>query len=707
MFEKLKNRYVIMMICISLITAVILYQLLEIQIVKGEYYDDLSQRKILSSREIAAPRGKILDRNGVTIASSRIGFIVQIVKTKTDNDRFNDVLLNLIKLFEKNNVSYYKTLSKYLAISPYGFGSYINQSQNRINTWIKEIALSSSDAKNLKTPQEVFNYLREKKYKISSRYTDEEAYKIMTLRYELTTKGYTSINPVVVAEDANWATVAVLEESSVDYPGITTDSQSFRSYYDASFIGNVLGYVGGINEDEYKNLKDKGYNLNDIIGKDGIEKQAETYLKGKDGKKTIAIDMGGRQTEELSKDPAVPGNNVQLTIDMNLQKIATESLKRNIDLIRNRNGGTNVRGNLGDAYAGSVVAIDVNNGEILAMASYPSYDPNIFLASKDNKDAQKAISALYKSDSGNPTFNRAIAGRYAPGSTFKPLVGVAAIENGVVTPDYTVNDTGTLKIDGMNFYCLEYRNGLGSHGVINLRRALATSCNIYFHQVGRLTGINVIDQWAKTFGLGEKTGIDLPGEYKGIRSNPEFKKTLTKYSWGNADTAQTSIGQLYNAYTPIELVNYISTLANGGKKFTPHIIKEVTKPDGSVLMKTPNDFTQINLKPETLSAVREGMVAVTNSSDGTAVSVFKDFPFKVAGKTGTAETGDTSHSNNGVFVSYAPADNPRIAIAVVIERGVFGYFAAPIAKDIMTEYFKFNNPSVSDAATTDGINFTR
>ncbi len=696
-----------MIICVGLITSIIAYQLLNLQIVNGQYYDDLSQRKILSSREITAPRGKILDRNGITIASSRIGFVVQIVKTKTDNDKFNDVLLNLIKLFEKNNVSYYNTLSKYLTFNPLGFGSYINQSQKRTDSWIKQIAQSSSAAKELKTPQDAFNYLRDKRYKISHKYTDEEAYKIMTLRYELATKGYTSINPVIVADDANWPTVAVLEENHADYPGVSTDEQPFRNYIDAPYIGNVLGYVGSINEDEYKNLKDKGYNLNDVIGKDGIEKQAESYLKGGDGTKTIDIDIGGRQTQELSKDAAVPGNNVQLTIDMNLQKIAFDSLKRNIDLIKNRQAGTDVRGNMGDAYAGAVVAMDVNNGEILAMASYPSYDPNIFLQPKDNTDAQKAIAALYKSDSGNPTFNRAISGRYAPGSTFKPVVGVAALENGVITPDYTVNDTGTLSVDGMAFYCLEFRNGLGAHGLINLRRALATSCNIYFHQVGMMTGINAIDQWAKTFGLGEKTGIDLPGEYKGIRSAPDYKKTLTKYRWGNADTAQTSIGQLYNAYTPIELVNYIATLANGGKKFTPHIIKDVTKPDGSLLMSTPSDFTQINLKPETVSAIRDGMVAVTNSSDGTAVSVFQDFPFKIAGKTGTAETGDTTHSNNGVFVSYAPADNPKIAIAVVIERGVFGYFAAPIAKDIMAEYFKYNNVAPSDVAQEDGITFTK
>lgn len=700
MIKKLKNRYTVLAVCFALVFSVILYQLVNLQIVNGQYYDEQSQHKLLSNREIVAPRGNITDRNGLPIADNRMSFMVQIAKAKMSTAQFNEMLLNLSGIFDKNKASYYNSLSKYLTVNPIAFGPAISKSDTGVKNWIKQIVLSSKDAGSLKTAQDVFNYLRYKRFMIDRKYSDEEAYRIMTLQYELSIRGFSMMNPVVIANDINSETMAELEERHMDFPGVTTDIEPQRNYVDGQYIANVLGYVGAINPDEYKNLKDKGYNLNDVIGKDGIEKQAEAYLKGTDGIKTVEVDTNGRQTEELDRHPAVPGNNVELTIDMNLQKVAMDSLKRNIDIIKNRQGATNVPGNMGDAIAGAVVAIDVSNGEVLAMGSYPSYDPSLFLAPPGDKDAQKAISALYTAGSGSPTFNRAISGRYAPGSTFKPLVGIAGLQEGIITPDYLVNVTGEMTIDRMKFYCLEYKNGKGALGPINLSKALAESCNIYFNQVGVMAGIDRIDKWAKLFGLGELTGIDLPGEYKGILASPEFKKTINKYRWGNADTAQASIGQLYNAFTPIELANYMSTLANGGKQFTPHLIKKVTKADGSVVMEPKQDYKQIPLKQETMNAIRDGMVAVTNAEDGTAVSVFRDFPFKVAGKTGTAETGDTTHSNNSVFVSYAPADNPKIAIAVVIERGVFGYFAAPVAKDIMSAYFGLNNSSPADTANT-------
>jgi len=221
-----------------------------------------------------------------------------------------------------------------------------------------------------------------------------------------------------------------------------------------------------------------------------------------------------------------------------------------------------------------------------------------------------------------------------------------------------------------------------------------------------MTGIDKIDKWAQAFGLGEKTGIELPGEIEGIRSNREYKAKISPYVWGKADTASSSIGQLYHEYTPLQLANYVATIANGGKKYKPHLIKYITKNDGTIVKETAIEYEQIPVKPETMAAVQRGMLAVANSEDGTAVSVFRDFPYKVGAKTGTAEAYREGESNNGVFICYAPADlgsTPKIAVAVVIEHGVYGYYAAPIAREIITEYLKLHSPDDYTGEAAQGV----
>ena len=709
MKEKLKDRFNITAAALVLAGIIIIYQLVNLQVINGQYYDETSQRKLLDQRKIIAPRGKIMDRNGIPLAVNRLGFNVQMVKTKQDNDFFNEMLLKLVKVFDKNGDTYYKSLGRYLTFNPLDFGPSLKASDSRLKKWKSDIALKPKDVESMKTPQDVFDYFRNVKFKISGKYTDEEAYKIMTVRYEALMRGYNSLSPIFLASDVSKETVAEIEERHLEFPGITTDTEPMRKYVDAETSAGVIGYVRGLDQEEYNRLKDDGYDMNDIIGKDGIEKVAEGYLKGKDGQKRVEVDVDGRLTEELDQNPAVPGDDVVLTLDTRLQKVAMESLKRNIEIIRNKQGNTDVKGNLGDAFAGAAVAIDINTGEVLTLATYPSYDPSVFLAPQDDKDAQKAIADLFDpNNEARPMFNRAISGIYAPGSTFKPITAIAGLEEGVITPDTVINDPGTYEVDGMKFTCLEYRNGFGAHGDLKLARALATSCNIYFHKLGVMVGIDNIDKWGKLFGLGELTGIDLPGETRGILAGKEYKKKVFNDIWRRADTAQAAIGQIYNAFTPIELANYVSTLANGGKKYKPHVIKRIVKYDGSVVIEKKPEFEQVPIRKDTIDAVKNGMVAVTNSEDGTAVSVFRDFPFPVAGKTGTAETSEKDHSNNGIFVCYAPADNPKIAIAAVIQRGVFGYFAAPVARDIMEEYFNLNgSKGVDNKIISNDVVFTR
>ena len=321
------------------------------------------------------------------------------------------------------------------------------------------------------------------------------------------------------------------------------------------------------------------------------------------------------------------------------------------------------------------------------MASHPSFDPQYYLAGPEDKTAQMIIDAL-NNDPDKAQVNRAIQGAYEPGSTFKPLVAVAGLEKGVITPTSSnIYDPGQINIGGRDLFCLEKpRSG---HGTLNLKRALETSCNVYFYELGYRTGIETLNTWADHFGLGKLTGIDLPNERAGTMSSIELKKKLRNDIWRPADTAQVAIGQFDSTFTPLQMANYIATIANGGKRYRPYVIKEVVRYDGSKVNVTKPTYYKVPVKQSTIDAVKQGMVAVTSSIDGTAYKSFIGLPFEVAGKTGTAQTAKgIERSPNALFVCYAPADDPEIAVAVVVEKGAWGSNVAPIARDIIDEYFR-------------------
>jgi penicillin-binding protein 2 len=707
MEEKRSNeRFVLLAIMISLVFAVIIVQLVNLQIINGKENDENSQQRLVTDREIVASRGIIADTNGIPIATNRVGYTVQIAKTGLKSLEVNEMINKLIKVIENNGDSIESGLPDYLTFNPIAYGKNINKSDKALEKWKTEIVNKDADVKLLNTPEDVFKYFRDKKFEIDKKYTDEEAYKIMCIRYDMVIKGYTASNPLRIAKDVDIKTVAQIEERSHEFPGVLIDMEPQRSYADVSDFAHVLGYIGVISPEEYDAKKSSGYKLNDKIGKTGIEYAAENYLRGINGKKRVEVDTSGRLTAELDSEPAIPGNDVYLTINSRLQKVAMESLQRNIERIRSE---ADYKKNFGDANAGAVVAMDVNNGEILAMASYPTYDPAVYLAGADDKEAEKKKEEYNNDDKNKPLLNRATQGVYTPGSIYKPITAIAALEEGVITPSTIYYDKGYDNIGGMMFYCLEYRNHQGPHYNEDLTEALATSCNMYFHYFGWKTGIDKIDKWAKLFGLGERTGIEI-GEAKGRRANRETKKALRNDDWRPADTAQTAIGQFDNGFTPVQLANYVSILANGGKKYTPHLIKQVKKYDGSIVMEAKPEYETVPVKKETLDAIRKGMVAVSNSIEGTAVSTFKEFPFVVAAKTGTPETGLESKgsSSNSLFIAYAPADDPKIAVAVVVEHGVWGKNTSYIARDVLKEYFGLNsNENTDDRIAVEEVKFTR
>ena len=706
MKQFFKDRYTILGIVIVLVFAVIVYQLANIQLIQGQNYFAQSQSINLKSRTILAQRGNILDRYGVPIAVNSTSYYLMLMNTGASSEKLNDMLFKLIKILEKHGDKYNNSLSKYLTFKPIKFGANLAKSKDRIGALKNTTGYLFKGMNQNSTAEDVYNYLKDSAFKIDSKYNDEEAYKIMTLRFEI--MGYNSLNPII-AKSISTASIAEIEERIDEFPGALIDVVPSRKYIDAQYAAHLIGYVRAIDDKELAEHADEGYTMNDIIGKTGIERTAEGYLRGTNGYRRIEVDENGK-TKTISEESVKPGSDVVLTIDMRLQKAAMDSLEKNIKLIRQNSDKNNFK----DAFAGSVVAMDVKTGEVLALVSYPSYDPSIYLAGPEDKQAQKAIMAL--NDPKNTTtsqYNRAIAGTYLPGSTYKPLVGIAALEQGVVNPYEKYFDAGYVKYGDTMLKSIEYNTYGGGLGWVDMVQAIQKSCNPYFYEVGNKAGINNIVKWAKMFGLGQKTGIDLLGEEAGTISSREYKAKINKYPWTEADTAQSSIGQLYNGFTPIQLANYAATIANGGKHFKPHIIKRVVKYDGSIVTETKPEYETLPVKKQNMAVIQEGMKAVANSEDpgGTASNAFKDMlPIKVAGKTGTAETGyeDKQHSSNALFICYAPADNPQIAVAVVVERGVLGAYTAPIAHDVLVQYFDANNTNSQDStAKMDVVELTK
>ncbi len=678
------DRYIVLVVFILAISVVIVYNLANIQLVNGAYYMEQSISRISTQGYIYPKCGDIFDRNGIPIAGSRMGYCVQYVDVDMTPQDKNAMFLDLISLLEKNGRSFKSRLTDYIDINPVRFKT------DKTESFISTIVVNKEDAQYLITADQVFRYMRDKTFAIDPSYTDEEAFKIMKLRYEVLVNRPTIQNPLIIADDIPALAMAEIEERSSYFRGFSTFVKPYRVYYNAELVSHVLGYVGYISQEQYEKLSkeypDKYYTQSDIVGIMGIESAAEPLLRGVSGLISKEVDESGRTTAFTIERPPVPGNKVYLTIDLELQKVALESLKRNIEVIRKKPD----KKNHGDANAGAVVVMDVKSGEILAMVSYPDYDPAVFLT--DDNDAKAAI----LEQAGYPMWNRATQGTYAPGSTYKPLVAIAALESGTITPNTLIYCPYKEEVGGMPFTNLE-----GHQGHIALTKALATSSNMFFYKVGVMTGIDNIVKWAKEFGLAQNTGIEI-SESIGRIASKEYKKTYLNEDWYPANTAMAAIGQLYNSFTPVQLVNYIASIANGGKRYTPHLIKMAVSPEGKIVYEAPNDYYEIPVKPSTIEAVKAGMVAVTHRNDGTAASVFRDFPFTVAGKTGTSETGreDRKESSNGLFVCYAPYDDPQIAIVVVVEHGVWGSWTAPIAKDIMMAYFKLNEAEKTTHAQT-------
>ncbi|MBN2557457.1 MAG: penicillin-binding protein 2 [Clostridia bacterium] len=683
--KRYNSRYIIIMALFIAAAAAMIIKLYDMQIINGAENSMLSSRKVSHQFIIEAPRGVIYDRNGEMLAYNRESNDVYISKAYASDDELNESLLLLCEILRSNNEDYVHSFDKYVLGNPIVFNP--DHGISRIIEWQKEEDLLNIPEKEVKnSARELLEYLRGK-FGISDEYSQEEAYGIICMRYEILKQrwNYITYGRIKIANDVSIETVAAISEKRHRLLGVVIQKKMVREYGDVSDAAHVLGYVGSITPEELARLEDRGYDGDDVIGKSGIEQYAESYLRGTDGFMEVEADIYGSIIERTGGIDEINGSDVRLTIDMGLQRIAMEAMEETIADIKSKYDG---KSNFGDASAGATIVMDIKTGNLLAMASYPTYDPKWFIYD-DEESLENRLRAIMDS-TGTPMFNRAIQGIYTPGSTFKPIVAIAALESELL--DYNseslIECNGKWTYDNWDYYCLEYvmSNGWFTHGPLTISEGIKTSCNLIFHQLGVAVGIDEIDKWAERFGLGKPTGLDLFGEAAGIRSNREYKYLTFDEKWWSADTGQTSIGQLYNNFTPIQMAVYTSALANGGKRLTPHLIDEITSADGTVVFKAETQFEQIEWDNETFDIIREGMNSVT--LDGTAKKIFDNYPINVAGKTGTAETGrEAQESSNALFICYAPTEDPQIAIVTVIENGVWGSYTAAVAKKILSAYF--------------------
>jgi penicillin-binding protein 2 len=476
-----------------------------------------------------------------------------------------------------------------------------------------------------------------------------------------------SYRPIVLIENASAEQLAAFMARRWELPGIVRQQVPTRKYPPAALAAHLFGYVGEVTEAQLTRPEYKGAEAGAFVGQAGVEQAFNQYLMGADGDRFVVVNSLGREISEVRTQQPVEGRRLQLTIDADLQKAAED--------------GFHFFG-----YNGAAVVLDPRTGEVLSLVSLPAYDPNRFAVGID-----RATWSALNTDKLRPLQNRALQGRYSPGSTFKIVVAVAALEEGVASPDFRVNCPGGANFFGRYFQC----HLKGGHGVVDMRHALEKSCNVYFYTLGNMLGIDRIAKWASALGMADKTGIDIPNEIQSIMPSTEWKRTRFGEKWYAGETISVAIGQGAVATTPLSLATMMMTVANGGTRFTPHVLKAVDEGQGWKPVEAPPPQSIVKMKESTVSAVHDGLWMVVNAAGtgGRGKIVGRD----VAGKTGTAQVisltgaraarGKIDVRDHGWFVFFAPRDNPELAGVVFAEHSEHGYLGAPIAKHVIETYY--------------------
>ena len=663
--------------CILLVLAVfVVYELrlVQWQVFQGDEFEQLSLSNRTDTIQIDAARGEILDRNGNVLTGNRTSYNIVYDALDMDYSARNATILQVLDLLESRNEEWRDRLPIVLAED--GTYQYTEDSDSEIATLQEFLELAE-----YATAEDCMTALA-RQYDCQG-YSLEDARNVVSVRYSMTQDGFSRTNPYVIAEDVSAETVGVISEHAQEWPGIETRVSVTRYYgEDGSLAPHVVGYTGAITAEQYDAAVENGtayssednlsgYKWTDTRGQSGLEAAFEEELRGSRGEETIYTDETGEVETTSVTTPPQEGNTVVTTIDSDLQRVANLSLEKNIE------GNTDAK----DCTAGAVVVLDVEDFGVLACSSYPTFDMNQYRS--DNEYVN-----LLAQDEEQPLFNRALQGVFVPGSVFKPVVALAALQEGVISAATSFNCPGYYELADLTLNCT------CSTGMRNVYTGLAVSCNTFFCNVGYELGIDRLVPYAEYFGLGTTTGVEL-SEATGTMSNRQEYRENHGVSWTDGVTPQAAIGQADNMFTPIQLAAMCATIANGGVRLQTHFLDKITDYTGETVIEEyqPVELYDAGISGDVLGVVQTGMQMV--ATQGTAADVFANYPVSIACKTGTAETSTPDENGNKPtepnlsFICYAPADDPQIAIAVMMEYGNSGDYAKNVAKDILDQYFGY------------------
>lgn len=670
------GRYVVCALILLGIFSAFALRLFQWQIVDGQEYYDLSNTTSSSYIKLTATRGEILDRDGNTLALNRTCYDIVFDDTLIDHEKLNDTILELIGIMEETKTEWIDNLP--IELNEDGSYSFKENYDSEI-----EFLKSSSmlHVNSYATADECMTQLLD--MFDCKEYEPEDAIKIVSVRYNMKKNLFDADSPYTFAKDISSDVMTVVNERTANMAGVRVDTTTIREYPDGALAPHIIGKTGPLTEEQYESFKEEnnifnikdnlsGYSYDDTMGQNGIEYAMEDTLRGENGKLAIETDRDGNLIDSEIEVKPQAGNTVYLTLDSRIQAVTNASLSKNVqDAKAAARPGYEEDGE--DCEAGAAVMINVKTGEVLAASTYPSYDLNKYITDI----------AYYNELNNNknyPMINRAFNGTFAPGSIFKPVVAAAALQEGAITSSTLIHCDGIYhyyESSGFKPTCM------GSHGNISVTTAIEKSCNIFFYETGRLLGIRKLDAYGTLFGLGQKTGLEV-SESAGVLSNPEDYERRSGSAWTDGMTSLAAIGQLDDAFTPVQLASYCASIANGGNRMQLHLVDKVTDyTRENVIEKVePNVLNNVGVDDENLAIVRQGMrqVALT----GTA-SDFANYGVAIGAKTGTAQV--DSHSDNVTFIAFAPYDDPEIAIAVVIEHGDRGTYSKNVARDMLNAYF--------------------
>ena len=691
---------------LAVLLAVFAGVLYYLQIVRGEEYRAASTVRNVNVETVEAARGELLDRYGRTLVSNRATYEIVLETSRMGKEpERNAILLELIAICRENGLTWADTLPisreapfTYTSENPLVYTDSEGTLRfHYLGALLAELPLGSAilpgrweeedlaEAGSLAglgpglTAEEVIDGLRQY-FLIDEDLSGADARALIGVLYEVNLRSTElRTSEYIFAQDVNIDAISAIKERGLT--GVTVRATTVRQY-NTTAAAHLLGRVGAIQN--WEAYEGKGYNMNDTVGIDGVEHAFEDYLRGESGTLVQELNTSGKVVSESWRvDPATgesqepqPGDHVMLTLDLRLQEKVEQVLADTIEGLEDE-----------DTEGGAMVVQSVHDGGILAMASYPTYDLSTVYSSNE----------AYRAAADNPLkpfTNRATGEIYSPGSTFKPLVAIAALEEGLVTPTEEIRDTGRLQLPEEEHYpygdwhpqCWYYRQYGGLHGLENLAEALRDSCNIYFYTIGHRLGIEKIDQYAAAFGLGQTTGLELPEE-AGRVAGPETSEALGM-EWYGGNLLNAAIGQDNTMVTPLQLTSYISTLVNGGNHYATHLLKTVKTSDfsGTVYEYEPGLLNTLDLDPDNVEAVKEGMWLVANDPESSSSAYFRDLPVEVGAKTGSAQVSSEVEAD-ALFVCFAPYDDPQIAISMVVEQGASGSNLAQAVAEVVDYYF--------------------